>query len=710
MKLFSAKSWGLKLCGPKSYRKMHVFWLALLLAGIIASFVSAVERHKVENSSRQVELVLDYDSLLELAARSGTRVPMVLEMVKNTGITSIGLPEMTLERLKSAGEISWFSGKELIGLGNIFSVSYPIIALQKEAGINPQHLYVVNGTPFLLQTIEERFRLLLGSNRVIQHKNILEILGRHEELKDFGLGLYSPEAKLLESKGFLIVPRFENKDALIENKIRFLFGTLDSLNSVSTVIFSGTRNEALGYPDFDFFVADELRKKKLRFGFVETYDNEKVQKGAKDLVRLLPNNTVKVQTITPSQMLKLDPKQALDMWKLGVRERNIRLLYLRPFVSIQLDGDGGEKNLLDGNLKYFERVAIELKAQGFTIGKASVFPEFKPLFPIMFLAGSGIVACIFLFLGESRVNECGVNVSQKCSSIICLVPFGLLFVFSSLIISNFVHLLDRPPAFPFIALFAGLVFPLFGSLIGWRWLRKYFYINRSASFLSSLGQVTLAALFMTLVSVIGGLVIGAILRGEPYLLGADQFRGVKLILLLPPTIVAILLYNELGNGIESKNGRLTLKGNRFLELLRTPVLLWQVAILALLAGIFFLVMLRSGNTGEELVPQWEITLRRIIEQLLIVRPRFKEFLVGYPALFIGGYLLWRGHERFLPIIAFFATIGQSSCIDSFAHLHTPLWVTLLRTFHAFWIGGFIGAAVWFVFRWGNFPIKFSGKK
>jgi hypothetical protein len=95
-----------------------------------------------------------------------------------------------------------------------------------------------------------------------------------------------------------------------------------------------------------------------------------------------------------------------------------------------------------------------------------------------------------------------------------------------------------------------------------------------------------------------------------------------------------------------------------------------------------LYLLRSSNNFPGLVGSFEIRLRSLMENLFIWRPRFKEFLVGHPALITGLYLFKKTDiKETLPKILIVAgVIGQASVINSFMHIHTPAAGTLIRTF------------------------------
>ena len=67
---------------------------------------------------------------------------------------------------------------------------------------------------------------------------------------------------------------------------------------------------------------------------------------------------------------------------------------------------------------------------------------------------------------------------------------------------------------------------------------------------------------------------------------------------------------------------------------------------------------------------------------------FRHELLLHPAALLGtakGWPLW-----FSNLLLIAGVIGQGSIIDSFAHYHTPLLISLLRTVNGIFWGGLIG--------------------
>jgi hypothetical protein len=109
--------------------------------------------------------------------------------------------------------------------------------------------------------------------------------------------------------------------------------------------------------------------------------------------------------------------------------------------------------------------------------------------------------------------------------------------------------------------------------------------------------------------------------------------------------------------------------------------------------------MRTGNESPVNTSPLEASVRQLLNDILGVRPRTKEFLIGHPLMLV---LLYYGYKLELFPLLMIGAIGQVSIINTFAHLHTPITVSLLRTAHGVWIGIIIGIAAILIL---NFAIR-----
>lgn len=188
---------------------------------------------------------------------------------------------------------------------------------------------------------------------------------------------------------------------------------------------------------------------------------------------------------------------------------------------------------------------------------------------------------------------------------------------------------------------------------------------------------TQAWLLASGISILGGLAAAAVLSDPSHFLGLRDVPGVR-----PAMVVPVV-------------------GAALWALTRSSWRTWNVLDAVVWMGVgaaLIVALLRSGNFTTLPVPELERELRDALEALLVVRPRFKEFLIGHPALLLWaslGAIRWRPWAVGLLAIGMLA---QVSIVNSFLHLHTPLWVTLVRTFHGLWLGLLIGLLLAYLAR------------
>lgn len=80
-------------------------------------------------------------------------------------------------------------------------------------------------------------------------------------------------------------------------------------------------------------------------------------------------------------------------------------------------------------------------------------------------------------------------------------------------------------------------------------------------------------------------------------------------------------------------------------------------------------------------------MRNFLNDVLGVRPRSKEFLIGYPLTLL---LFWLGASSRNWILTIPAVIGQVSLVNTYAHIHTALLISLQRSFNGLVLGIVIG--------------------
>lgn len=207
------------------------------------------------------------------------------------------------------------------------------------------------------------------------------------------------------------------------------------------------------------------------------------------------------------------------------------------------------------------------------------------------------------------------------------------------------------------------------------------------------GATYLDFLGLSIFSSLSGLVISSLLLDNLFVFKLHQFRGVKVSLFLP---LLFLLFTAAYLG----QFRISQIDFSYSKLLAGGILL----------GLFLFLLVRSGNFNFLRSTELEEAIRRWLDANLLVRPRFKEFIIGHPAMIAWLYLAGRYEKRFqfcklaLFLLGF---IGQISIINTFVHVHTPVTISLIRTTNGLAGGIVFGTGLLFLLIGGVYLWNFK---
>ena len=230
-------------------------------------------------------------------------------------------------------------------------------------------------------------------------------------------------------------------------------------------------------------------------------------------------------------------------------------------------------------------------------------------------------------------------------------------------------------------------------------------------FVRLLGGCVGTGLLAVLVSLGGALLASSALSQLSYMIEIDLYRGVKIMQLIPIGLFAlayllVFAYEETGArdavlahvGPRGEKGRIKRFNAYFAELMKTPMQLgWFLAVVVIavaavfLLAVFVYYIYRTGNSAT--TSSAELAFRNFLENTLVIRPRTKEMIVGWPMLLLFVWSLRRG-MKFLPMVfGLGMTIGLVSVVNTFLHIRTPFLISLLRTGWGVLFGLLIGLAL-----------------
>ena len=657
----------------------HPVLLAAIFVGFIASFIIGVERHAVEERSRTVELAIDYEGLLELAAREGLPAETVLARAKEAGITSLAVYETTFKKFNLNGKAFALTGADLLARYHAGMLTDPRWrALVEEGRVVGTEVYIVGHDPVTYAELKDDLMRRFGSARVsiltVGSDEVIAVKDSYEAFEKRNIGLPTDEMAAVNAAGFDVIARPSNYHDCTPNDVRAVFARMEDIR-VSAVVFSGT--ETLGAPKALQTTIDEMRAQGLTLGLIEDVTQLQFyrQQGMDEIAAGLGyDHVARLYSIPKDELKKLKIDAAVERWVTTDEERNIRINLLRIYEE-----PAPNISLLETNMKYFADTRAALQARGFQIGRAGTFAVYEPprilrAFVIMGTAAAGV---LYLSLVIPALNR-NKRRLLLLFGVFALIGMGPIFLGAG----GKVRLLA--------ALLSANLFPALAMIGLLDLLRTRRFPKHTPTWRILMAGLVLLGIASAL-SMIGAAYLSGALSDTRYFLEFDIFRGIKLTFVLPMVLVAIAFLQR----FDVFDGRFAAAAGalgQIKELLNLPVRVGSLLGALLLLGALVVLVLRSGHTSGMPVPGIELKFRAFLEQMFYARPRTKELMIGHPAFLLAVYATARRAPAMVLLgLVLAATIGQGSMVETFAHMRTPIEMSFVRGIGGICLGAAIGA-------------------
>ncbi len=665
--------------------------LIIIGVGLFAALIIAGQRFFVESENMQVDLVVDYQNIVDLAEREGLELDDVLKMTKDAGITSLAIYDSTLEKLARGGKVFALAGSEILGnyqsgtLNNDLwrqTIEFDLIA--------PNRVYVIGGDLESYYDTKEALIQRLGEERVkifaVGGIEVIEVKAQFGDLLKMPLGLPHDQMNKARAAGFNILARPMNFNKCTAANVQFFFNRIEHY-PISEIVFDGP--EVLGASNFLDLTAANFIQRKFTFGVIEHFTQLKFypQAGTDYLAKKIGKNHVaRLYAIPKDEQPKLDMATAVNRWSTTDRERNIRINLLRIYEKPE-----PEMTLLETNIKYFREVRAVLERDGFTFGKAGTFDNYYPNVLLRVLVIVGVVAAgvLYLSLISRRLNR-----NRKFQ----LQLFGVLAIIAAAPL-----LLGAGGKVRILAAFMSAnLFPALAIICQLDLLRVIQYKirvqNRAMRLKDNLSTLQLiwisgfALLVTGVMSMTGAAYLSGALSDVSYFLEFEIFRGIKLTFILPLILVAVAFLQRFNIVDEVRHSVPAIQ--QIKELLNKSVSVKALLVLMILSGAFVVLIARSGHTSGMPVSGLEIKIRAMLEQIFYARPRSKEIFFGHPAFMLAMTAFLKKFPKMICFaLVMAATIGQSSMVETFAHMRTPIFMSFMRGLDGLIPGALIGAVL-----------------
>jgi len=649
-----------------TYRRLL---LAVLGIGLLACLYVGARRERHEHRANRVEIVMDDGDFGSLARSYAYDQRAFLVALRRAGLTSLAVQEELGGQVSVSPSAALYAGPALLDQAKLTGFHDPVFARLAVHGIRSDEVYLIayDGATAARYTRQLALKFSSRAVRVLRTgvPTVFAIRTQADYFGSVGLGLPGDRVALAHELALELVPRLQNDERFKQPQIDALLDDALRGHNAHTVIFFGLRNQVLGYPDSIDAAAAALRTAKANFGTIETYDVKQNQAGSEMLAKDLPDRTVRVQAISKVEQDKLRPEEIVSRYDLGVRERNVRVVYLRPFAH-----QWGDRSIEATNVELVRRIAQGIRAAGLRVGTASPFERFVTRPWEIALASLAVPAIVLLLLAEFGIGD--------RRWLIAFVAADVLLVLAGFAVHHDMAVRKL------LALTGAIAFPVAGFVAIAPAFRAPWVPSTGAAIVDGIRVLAIA----TLVTLCGALVVVGLLSTPLTMLEVDRFSGVKLVLAVPP-LLCLLLYlftRRFGSQLSVR------------ELGESPVTLLPLLVGVALVAIGYLVLTRSGNQSDIAPSSLELALRAHLTTILQVRPRFKEFIIGFPALMLAAALLPVHRARWGWLLALAVGVGLGDVVDTFSHLHTALTVSLLRLANGAVLGIAVGALAIVAYR------------
>lgn len=627
--------------------RIKALLISLVIVGLVAALYVAAERVKVESRNRAVELVIDYSEVAQLTATADKSALEVLRSLKQSGVTSAAVSEQTLRDLMDEGVVSPVPSQP--GNDTVISVNGGKVNEDRVRSALATTLLPPCGCMHLMLYWKQPIsnHIALGKRLPMQYLEQLPVGFSDEAVRD------------VKHSGMGVVARLLNYPGANPTSIRAGLRELRDTN-VRTIVFQG--DQVLGFKGAVEETAKAFEEYGLNFGRVEFAK----QKGEQEIAVKAPANVIPVHSITQNEMPGLSETAIAERFQKAVRERGVRICYVRMFYSASDD-------LLRDNCDYIRGIARAIRAAGYELKPAHPMGEVAVPSWVRLVVALGVAAGAVLLLLRVVDLSSGAALGLTIAAVVASV--GLASTGAT--------------GLKLVAFLSALVFPTLGAL----WA-----IRGAPESPTAVAKPLLRAWGRILgavgISVVGGVLIVGLLSSREFMLRTNQFMGIKAAHLLPILALAGLFAGGIAYAAATWPQQRRRMAEAYGRISASPILIGQVIGLMAIVVLLALVVARSGNDAGLQVSSLELKFRAILDKVLFVRPRTKEFLIGYPLLLCGLAFLLRGRRQWGAVLVTIGSLGLVSALNTFCHIHTPLAVTALRVVNGVLVGSVLGVLLY----------------
>ena len=614
-------------------QKHKWLWGVIILLLLIAT-PSIADRWKAEQQSDQFEIIMPYEEIHQIYEQTDYTLDEVLQQLGAKGLSNVSLSPLTLSNL----------------------VKYNIVHVYKEGALAKELRFTDYRNDvdekklgyYISIPEEEHYRELiedvLKPERVVVAKQAFYFLSSAESLftLDSPIGYDETAIEALERNGLHYTFRVANAETAEVNKL--MVDQLIKFKSDHVAGLLPEGNKLIGFNQANSNVyLQRLYDAGYYFYFIEGANI----KGAANVGKVGNYDVIRLRSIDVNKHSQYNVQSMTEVAVRAVKERGIRSIFFHVKTTGNMD-----TNFKDV-LAYLDNVQKKMPDH-YSLGTPKLLDDVTV--PSWAMASILLAGILFTFIAAELL----------------MLPILRYFAAAFMLVLAVAYFaLDRIVFIQAFALIIAVAAPSYAVI-------------KQAKGSHKIIEILMSYLKAAAVTIIGIWIVIGLLNGNKFLTGYEVFRGVILVYLVPLAVVFIHVLIRMFNfNFEDGKGSIT----KVKTILNSPVRYWHTLVLVILAAVAFFYIGRTGNNG--FAPGFEMTFRQWLEDTLYVRPRTKEFLIGFPMFVLALYVL-KTNKIIGRILLIPAVIGFLSMLNTFTHLHISLNVSILRTVYGIILGFVIG--------------------
>ena len=665
--------------------------IIILLLSLIFTFKPLIERYNIEDEYKNIEMVLDYEEVNKLAEFSEETTLSWLNYFQSNKATKVSIQEESLDSLIKSGKdldaqlvynvsrdfntmkdlpeeiVKDIDSKSigqydmLISLYNDEIFDFVLNGLKERYDNNFYKTYNNNDNKYIILKGSVKELLLKETEKYLDYTGEPYIENQDyysSKIRYIGIGYDEMKISKVHESGMDLLLRPINYMPYSEGLAKNYIDKAKEYNvSEDFIIFQG--KSILGYPDGYQILMDYIQKKEILPVLIETAVQRShiEQDGINNLIYDLDFNGVRGFSIWDyireryGEYSYSGPEEIENSIYRAVTERNVRLIYFKPYMT--------EKNVYltdkDEYDESFERLYSRLNEHDIKVNNVKEIEKNNLSIIILFIMFINVIIIgLYLLKNNFKIPD----------------RYNLILGLLGLVMSGLLLIYSKSIAEKIFSLGASIVYAGFGINYMLLKLKEAEGLKGKTLIIHSMKTLTI----VFVVSIIGGLITASYLSQTKYILEVDIFRGVKLSQLVPILVFIIFYIQKLLN----RENNLQI----YKEILNNNIKIYYGIILLIIGGIGFYYIARTGHETDIEPLQIEMIFRNFLESNLLARPRTKEFMFAAPSLAAALFFKSRKNEILTFIFSLGAVTGITSFINTFTHLRTPLYLSILRSIYS----------------------------